>query len=57
MAPGQWFGLGLRIAQQAAEELTNSAELRAEALEFFSANQLYRSRSTASPTAASTPDR
>jgi len=41
VAPGQWFGVGLRIAQQAAEELTNSAELRAEALEFFAANQIY----------------
>jgi len=41
VAPDQWFGLGLRIAQQAAEELTASPVLRAQALEFFSANQLY----------------
>ena len=41
VAPGQWFGVGLRIAHQAAEELTNSAELRAQALEFFSENQIY----------------
>ena len=33
VAPGQWFGAGLRIAHRATEELTNSAELRAEALE------------------------
>ena len=24
VAPGQWFGVGLRIAQQAAEELTQA---------------------------------
>ena len=41
VAPGQWFGAGLRIAQQAAEELSTSAELRAEALEFFTGNQIY----------------
>jgi hypothetical protein len=41
VAPEQWFGVGLRIAQQAAEELTNNADLRTEALEFFSANQIY----------------
>jgi sugar phosphate isomerase/epimerase len=41
VAPDRWFGLGLRIAHQAATELTASPELRAEALEFFSANQLY----------------
>lgn len=41
VAPDQWFGAGLRIAHRAAEELTASAELRAEALEFFSANQIY----------------
>ena len=41
VGPNQWFGLGLRIAQQAADELTASADLRAEALEFFSAHQLY----------------
>ncbi|HEV7868547.1 MAG TPA: metabolite traffic protein EboE [Chthoniobacteraceae bacterium] len=41
VAPEQWFGLGLRIAQQAASELSASADLRAEALDFFNANQLY----------------
>ena len=41
VAPDQWFGLGLRIAQQAADELTASADLRAEALAFFHEHQLY----------------
>ena len=41
VAPNEWFGLGLRLAQQAASELTASPELRAEALAFFNANQLY----------------
>jgi hypothetical protein len=41
VAPGQWFGVGLRIAQQAAEELTASPELQSQALEFFAANQIY----------------
>ena len=41
VAPDQWFGIGLRIAHQAAEELTASADLRAEALDFFSSNHLY----------------
>jgi hypothetical protein len=41
VAPGQWFGVGLRIAHQAAEELSNNAELRAQALEFFGANEIY----------------
>ncbi len=41
VAPDQWFGLGLRIAHQAASELCESPELRAEALAFFNANQLY----------------
>jgi hypothetical protein len=41
VAPDQWFGIGLRIAHQAAEELTASADLRAQALDFFSTNQLY----------------
>jgi len=41
VAPGQWFGVGLRIAQRAAEELTASAELRAQALGFFHDNQIY----------------
>jgi sugar phosphate isomerase/epimerase len=41
VAPDQWFGIGLRIAHQAAEELTASPDLRAQALDFFSSNQLY----------------
>lgn len=41
VAPDQWFGLGLRIAQQAADELTASADLRAEALALFHEHQLY----------------
>jgi sugar phosphate isomerase/epimerase len=41
VAADQWFGVGLRIAHQAAEELTASADLRAQALDFFSSNQLY----------------
>ncbi len=41
VAPDQWFGAGLRVAHRAAEELTASAELRAEALDFFSANEIY----------------
>jgi sugar phosphate isomerase/epimerase len=41
VAPNEWFGLGLRIAHQAAAELTASADLRAEALDFFNAHQLY----------------
>jgi hypothetical protein len=41
VAPDMWFGAGLRIAHQAAEELTASAESRAEALDFFAANQIY----------------
>ncbi|MEA3211064.1 MAG: hypothetical protein QOE70_4121 [Chthoniobacter sp.] len=41
VAPDQWFGLGLRLAHQAASELTASADLRKEALDFFHANQLY----------------
>ncbi len=41
IAPDAWFGAGLRIAAQAAEELTASAEDRAEALQFFAANQIY----------------
>jgi len=41
VAPDQWFGIGLRMAHQAAEELTASADLRAQALDFFSSNQLY----------------
>ena len=41
VAPGEWFGLGLRIARQAADELTASADLRAEALALFHEHQLY----------------
>ncbi len=41
VAPGEWFGLGLRIAHQAAAELTASADLRAEALALFHEHQLY----------------
>ena len=41
VAPNEWFGLGLRIAHQAAEELTASADLRAEALALFHEHQLY----------------
>ena len=41
VTPDQWFGAGLRIAHQAAEELTASDQRRSEALEFFAANQIY----------------
>ena len=41
VAPDEWFGLGLRIAHQAAEELTASADLRSEALSLFHEHQLY----------------
>lgn len=41
VAPEAWFGAGLRIAHQAAEELTASPDARAEALDFFTANQIY----------------
>jgi sugar phosphate isomerase/epimerase len=41
IAPDAAFGLGLRIAHQAAEELTASARLRDEAREFFAAHDLY----------------
>ncbi len=41
VAPDQWFGVGLRIARQAADELTASADLRAEALTLFHEHQLY----------------
>jgi len=41
VSPEGWFGAGLRIAHRAAEELTASTEARAEALEFFAANQIY----------------
>jgi hypothetical protein len=41
VAPGQWFGLGLRLSAQAAAELSASAELRAEALDVFSSAEMY----------------
>jgi sugar phosphate isomerase/epimerase len=41
VAPEQPFGLGLRIAHQAAEELSASARLRDEARELFAAHDLY----------------
>jgi hypothetical protein len=40
IAPDQWFGLGLRLAGRAAEEL-EVPETRDAALDFFAANQLY----------------
>jgi hypothetical protein len=40
VAPGRRFGLGMRLAHQAAEDLS-SAEARAEALEFFGRHQCY----------------
>ena len=41
VAPGVWFGAGLRLAHRAAEELTASAEARGEALDLFAAQQIY----------------
>jgi sugar phosphate isomerase/epimerase len=41
VAPEQPFGLGLRIAHQAAAELSADAALREEAREFFTAHDLY----------------
>ena len=41
VAPGQWFGLGLRLSAQAAAELSERPELRAEALDVFSEAQMY----------------
>lgn len=41
VAPGQPFGLGLRIAQRAACELSASEKLRAEAKSYFNQQQLY----------------
>lgn len=40
VSAGEWFGLGLRLSAAAAEELA-VPERREEALDFFSANQLY----------------
>lgn len=41
VAPGKPFGLGLRIAQQAAAELAGSAALREQAAAFFAERKLY----------------
>lgn len=41
VAPGQWFGLGLRLSAQAAAELSASPGLRAEALDAFAAEEMY----------------
>jgi hypothetical protein len=41
VAPNEWFGLGLRLAHEATTELASNPALRAEALDFFNANQLY----------------
>jgi hypothetical protein len=41
VAPGQWFGLGLRISQFAAARLAADESLIEEAREVFDSNQLY----------------
>ena len=41
VAPGQWFGLGLRLSAQAAAELAKDASLRHAALDVFAEHQLY----------------
>ncbi|HET6408529.1 MAG TPA: metabolite traffic protein EboE [Chthoniobacteraceae bacterium] len=41
IAPDQWFGLGLRISQFAAQRLASDESLVEEARELFNANQLY----------------
>jgi hypothetical protein len=41
VAPGQWFGLGLRISAQAAAELTADPAKRAAALDVFSEAEMY----------------
>lgn len=41
VSPDRWFGLGLRIASQAADELTADAGLRAVALKVFAEHELY----------------
>src|SRR4051812_10326172 len=38
--PGQWFGLGLRLSAQAAEELSDPVA-QGDALDFFAEQQLY----------------
>ena len=41
VAPGQWFGLGLRLSAQAAAELAGSEAKRNEALAIFAQNEMY----------------
>jgi sugar phosphate isomerase/epimerase len=41
IAPDQWFGLGLRLSQQAASQLASDPALVDEARNFFSSNGLY----------------
>ena len=41
VAPGQWFGLGLRLSAQAAAELAGSESKRDEALAVFSQHEMY----------------
>jgi hypothetical protein len=41
VAPGHWFGLGLRIGGQAVADLLAVPELRKDALDVFAAHQLY----------------
>jgi hypothetical protein len=41
VAPGQWFGLGLRLAHHAAERLGSDQGLIDEARDFFAEHQLY----------------
>nr|MDQ3620864.1 hypothetical protein [Verrucomicrobiota bacterium] len=41
VAPDQWFGLGLRIAQEAATQLLGDKALIEEARDFFLEQQLY----------------
>jgi sugar phosphate isomerase/epimerase len=40
VAPGEWFGLGLRLSARAAVEL-GDPKVRDQALDFFASNQLY----------------
>ncbi len=40
VCPDQWFGLGLRLGSQSAQDLMDP-ERRAEALDFFATNSLY----------------
>ena len=41
VSAGQWFGLGLRLSAQAAEDLSGNPALRAEALDAFSEAEMY----------------